>query len=100
MTYIIQPSLFLKLCYSAAKVDLILYTLLVVHTFHRFRKCTSYYGIVPRRIKLVMTKMLSLVESPFEVLRVLSEDFVMEWFKKLIVQQFLNEFPLGLIFYA
>nr|KYP43980.1 hypothetical protein KK1_034564 [Cajanus cajan] len=77
----------------------------VVHTLHRFRKRMLYYGIVPRRIKLVtgatlkivIAQMLSSVESPFEVSKVVlraSGDSVMEWFKKPIVQQFLlNEIP-------
>ncbi|KAE9610606.1 hypothetical protein Lal_00029822 [Lupinus albus] len=77
----------------------------VVHTLHRFRKRMLYYGIVPRRIKLVtgptlkivVAQMLSSVESPFEVSKVVlraSGDSVMEWFKKPIVQQFLlNEIP-------
>ncbi|XP_054776390.1 pentatricopeptide repeat-containing protein At1g79490, mitochondrial [Prosopis cineraria] len=77
----------------------------VVHTLHRFRKRMLYYGIVPRRIKLVtgptlkivVAQMLSSVESPFEVSKVVLRapgDSVMEWFKKPIVQQFLlNEVP-------
>lgn len=77
----------------------------VVHTLHRFRKRMLYYGVVPRRIKLVtgptlkivIAQMLSLVESPFEVSKVVLRapgDSVMEWFKKPIVQQFLlNEIP-------
>ncbi|ESW23563.1 hypothetical protein PHAVU_004G057900 [Phaseolus vulgaris] len=77
----------------------------VVHTLHRFRKRMLYYGIVPRRIKLVtgatlkivIAQMFSSVESPFEVSKVVlraSGDSVMEWFKKPIVQQFLlNEIP-------
>ncbi|MED6134021.1 hypothetical protein PIB30_033646 [Stylosanthes scabra] len=77
----------------------------VVHTLHRFRKRMLYYGIVPRRIKLVtgptlkivIAQMLSSVESPFEVSKVVlraTGDSVMEWFKKPIVQQFLlNEVP-------
>ncbi|XP_015969956.1 pentatricopeptide repeat-containing protein At1g79490, mitochondrial-like [Arachis duranensis] len=77
----------------------------VVHTLHRFRKRMLYYGIVPRRIKLVtgptlkivIAQMLSSVESPFEVSKVVlraTGDSVMEWFKKPIVQQFLlNEIP-------
>ncbi|XP_028759261.1 pentatricopeptide repeat-containing protein At1g79490, mitochondrial-like [Neltuma alba] len=77
----------------------------VVHTLHRFRKRMLYYGIVPRRIKLVtgptlkivVAQMLSSVESPFEVSKVVLRapgDSVMEWFKKPIVQQFLlNEIP-------
>lgn len=76
-----------------------------VHTLHRFRKRMLYYGIVPRRIKLVtgptlkivVAQMLSSVESPFEVSKVVlraTGDSVMEWFKKPIVQQFLlNEIP-------
>ncbi|KAL4200840.1 hypothetical protein AMTRI_Chr02g255650 [Amborella trichopoda] len=77
----------------------------VVHTLHRFRKRMLYYGVVPRRIKLVtgatlkivIAQMLSTVESPFEVSKVVLRspgDSVMEWFKKPIVQQFLlNEIP-------
>nr|GMC58403.1 pentatricopeptide repeat-containing protein At1g79490, mitochondrial [Ipomoea batatas]GMC63381.1 pentatricopeptide repeat-containing protein At1g79490, mitochondrial [Ipomoea batatas] len=77
----------------------------VVHTLHRFRKRMLYYGVVPRRIKLVtgptlkivVAQMLSLVESPFEVSKVVLRapgDTVLEWFKKPIVQQFLlNEIP-------
>lgn len=77
----------------------------VVHTLHRFRKRMLYYGIIPRRIKLVtgptlkivIAQMLSSVESPFEVSKVVLRapgDSVMEWFKKPIVQQFLlNEIP-------
>lgn len=77
----------------------------VVHTLHRFRKRMLYYGVVPRRIKLVtgptlrivVAQMLSSVESPFEVSKVVLRapgDSVMEWFKKPIVQQFLlNEIP-------
>ncbi|GKV06792.1 hypothetical protein SLEP1_g18634 [Rubroshorea leprosula] len=77
----------------------------VVHTLHRFRKRMLYYGVVPRRIKLVtgptlkivVAQMLSSVESPFEVSKVVLRapgDSVMEWFKKPIVQQFLlNEMP-------
>lgn len=77
----------------------------VVHTLHRFRKRMLYYGIVPRRIKLVtgptlkivVAQMLSSVDSPFEVSKVVLRapgDSVMEWFKKPIVQQFLlNEIP-------
>lgn len=77
----------------------------VVHTLHRFRKRMLYYGVVPRRIKLVtgptlkivVAQMLSSVESPFEVSKVVlraTGDSVMEWFKKPIVQQFLlNEIP-------
>ncbi|GER52783.1 pentatricopeptide repeat-containing family protein [Striga asiatica] len=77
----------------------------VVHTLHRFRKRMLYYGVVPRRIKLVtgptlrivVAQMLSSMESPFEVSKVVLRapgDSVMEWFKKPIVQQFLlNEIP-------
>ncbi|XP_068655904.1 pentatricopeptide repeat-containing protein At1g79490, mitochondrial [Aristolochia californica] len=77
----------------------------VVHTLHRFRKRMLYYGVVPRRIKLVtgatlkivIAQMLSSVESPFEVSKVVLRspgDSVLEWFKKPIVQQFLlNEVP-------
>lgn len=77
----------------------------VVHTLHRFRKRMLYYGVIPRRIKLVtgptlkivIAQMLSSVESPFEVSKVVLRapgDSVMEWFKKPIVQQFLlNEIP-------
>ncbi|XP_075644263.1 pentatricopeptide repeat-containing protein At1g79490, mitochondrial-like [Castanea sativa] len=77
----------------------------VVHTLHRFRKRMLYYGAVPRRIKLVtgptlkivVAQMLSSVESPFEVSKVVLRapgDSVMKWFKKPIVQQFLlNEIP-------
>ncbi|KAM5586876.1 pentatricopeptide repeat-containing protein [Rosa sericea] len=77
----------------------------VVHTLHRFRKRMLYYGVVPRRIKLVtgptlkivIAQILSSVESPFEVSKVVLRapgDAVMEWFKKPIVQQFLlNEIP-------
>ncbi|KAA8527204.1 hypothetical protein F0562_008567 [Nyssa sinensis] len=77
----------------------------VVHTLHRFRKRMLYYGVVPRRIKLVtgptlkivVARMLSSVESPFEVSKVVLRspgDSVLEWFKKSIVQQFLvNEIP-------
>ncbi|XP_076947924.1 pentatricopeptide repeat-containing protein At1g79490, mitochondrial-like isoform X1 [Bidens hawaiensis] len=77
----------------------------VVHTLHRFRKRMLYYGVVPRRIKLVtgptlkivVAQMLSSVESPFEVSKVVLRapgDLVSEWFKKPIVQQFLlNEIP-------
>lgn len=77
----------------------------VVHTLHRFRKRMLYYGVVPRRIKLVtgatlkivVAQMLSSVESPFEVSKVVLRapgDTVLEWFKKPIVQQFLlNETP-------
>uniref|UniRef100_A0A7N2LJ92 Smr domain-containing protein n=2 Tax=Quercus lobata TaxID=97700 RepID=A0A7N2LJ92_QUELO len=77
----------------------------VAHTLHRFRKRMLYYGAVPRRIKLVtgptlkivVAQMLSSVESPFEVSKVVLRapgDSVMEWFKKPIVQQFLlNEIP-------
>ncbi|PKA56071.1 Pentatricopeptide repeat-containing protein [Apostasia shenzhenica] len=77
----------------------------VVHTLHRFRKRMLYYGVVPRRIKLVtgsmlkmvVAQMLASVESPFEVSKVVLRapgDSVLEWFKKPIVQQFLlNEIP-------
>ncbi|XP_038980445.1 pentatricopeptide repeat-containing protein At1g79490, mitochondrial isoform X2 [Phoenix dactylifera] len=77
----------------------------VVHTLHRFRKRMLYYGVVPRRIKLVtgstlkmvVAQMLESVESPFEVSKVVLRapgDSVLEWFKKPIVQQFLlNEIP-------
>ncbi|KAK6149556.1 hypothetical protein DH2020_017081 [Rehmannia glutinosa] len=77
----------------------------VVHTLHRFRKRMLYYGVVPRRIKLVtgptlrivVAQMLSSMESPFEVSKVVLRapgDSVLEWFKKPIVQQFLlNEIP-------
>ncbi|KAM7532407.1 hypothetical protein LguiB_035817 [Lonicera macranthoides] len=77
----------------------------VVHTLHRFRKRMLYYGVVPRRIKLVtgptlkivIAQILSSVESPFEVSKVVLRapgDSVLEWFKKPIVQQFLlNEVP-------
>lgn len=77
----------------------------VVHTLHRFRKRMLYYAVVPRRIKLVtgptlkivIAQMLSSVESPFEVSKVVLRapgDSVLEWFKKPIVQQFLlNEIP-------
>ncbi|CAI9099476.1 OLC1v1036303C1 [Oldenlandia corymbosa var. corymbosa] len=77
----------------------------VVHTLHRFRKRMLYYGVVPRRIKLVtgptlkivIAQMLNSVESPFEVSKVVLRapgDSVLEWFKKPIVQQFLlNEIP-------
>ncbi|CAM8882494.1 unnamed protein product [Rhodiola kirilowii] len=77
----------------------------VVHTLHRFRKRMLYYGVVPRRIKLVtgptlkivVAQMLDSVESPFEVSKVVLRapgDSVLEWFKKPIVQQFLlNEIP-------
>ncbi|TMW87483.1 hypothetical protein EJD97_019903 [Solanum chilense] len=77
----------------------------VVHTLHRFRKRMLYYGVVPRRIKLVtgptlkivVAQMLSSVESPFEVSKVVLRapgDAVLDWFKKPIVQQFLlNEIP-------
>lgn len=77
----------------------------VVHTLHRFRKRMLYYGVVPRRIKLVtgpslkvvIAQMLSSVESPFEVSKVVLRapgDLVLEWFKKQMVQQFLlNEIP-------
>ncbi|KAL2897489.1 hypothetical protein RDABS01_039272 [Bienertia sinuspersici] len=77
----------------------------VVHTLHRFRKRMLYYGVVPRRIKLVTgptlkivaAQMLSSVDSPFEVSKVVLRapgDSVLEWFKKPIVQKFLlNEIP-------
>ncbi|KAB2601823.1 pentatricopeptide repeat-containing protein [Pyrus ussuriensis x Pyrus communis] len=77
----------------------------VVHTLHRFRKRMLYYGVIPRRIKLVtgptlkivVAQILNSVESPFEVSKVVLRapgDVVMEWFKKPIVQQFLlNEIP-------
>ncbi|KAK6917238.1 Pentatricopeptide repeat [Dillenia turbinata] len=77
----------------------------VVHTLHRFRKRMLYYGVVPRRIKLVtgptlkivVAQILSSVGSPFEVSKVVLRapgDSVLEWFKKPIVQQFLlNEIP-------
>lgn len=77
----------------------------VVHTLHRFRKRMLYYGVVPRRIKLVtgptlrivIAQMLNSLESPFEVSKVVLRapgDSVLEWFKKPIVQQFLlNEIP-------
>ncbi|KAG0492554.1 hypothetical protein HPP92_005952 [Vanilla planifolia] len=77
----------------------------VVHTLHRFRKRMLYYGVVPRRIKLVtgsmlkmvVAQMLASVESPFEVSKVVLRapgDLVLDWFKKPIVQQFLlNEIP-------
>ncbi|KAI3987470.1 hypothetical protein MKX01_017168 [Papaver californicum] len=50
----------------------------VVHTLHRFRKRMLYYGVVPRRIKLVtgptlkivISQVRSAVESPFEVSKV------------------------------
>ncbi|XP_074576029.1 pentatricopeptide repeat-containing protein At1g79490, mitochondrial-like [Curcuma longa] len=76
-----------------------------VHTLHRFRKRMLYYGVVPRRIKLVtgptlkmvVAQMLHSVESPFEISKVVLRapgDSVLEWFKKPIVQQFLlNEIP-------
>lgn len=77
----------------------------VVHTLHRFRKRMLYYGVVPRRIKLVtgstlkmvVAQILDSVQSPFEVSKVVLRapgDSVLEWFKKPIVQQFLlNEIP-------
>ncbi|KAM1107585.1 hypothetical protein EV1_004289 [Malus domestica] len=77
----------------------------VVHTLHRFRKRMLYYGVIPRRIKLVtgptlkivVAQILNSVESPFEVSKVVLRapgDAVLEWFKKPIVQQFLlNEIP-------
>ncbi|BAF15763.1 Os04g0612800 [Oryza sativa Japonica Group] len=76
-----------------------------VHTLHRFRKRMLYYGVVPRRIKLVtgptlkmvVAQVLASLESPFEVSKVVLRapgDSVLEWFKKPIVQQFLlNEIP-------
>ncbi|KMZ71780.1 Pentatricopeptide repeat-containing protein, mitochondrial [Zostera marina] len=76
-----------------------------VHTLHRFRKRMLYYGVVPRRIKLVtgstlrlvVARALAAVESPFEVSKVVLRapgDSVLEWFKKPIVQQFLlNDIP-------
>ncbi|XP_043689674.1 pentatricopeptide repeat-containing protein At1g79490, mitochondrial isoform X2 [Telopea speciosissima] len=77
----------------------------IVHTLHRFRKRMLYYGVVPRRIKLVtgptlkivIAQLLDSVQSPFEVSKVVLRcpgDSVLEWFKKPIVQQFLlNEIP-------
>jgi pentatricopeptide repeat protein len=77
----------------------------VVHTLHRFRKRMLYYGVVPRRIKLVtgptlkmvVAEVLESIESPFEVSKVVLRapgDAVMEWFKKPIIQHFLlNETP-------
>ncbi|GAB2219632.1 hypothetical protein Droror1_Dr00007269 [Drosera rotundifolia] len=77
----------------------------VVHTLHRFRKRMLYYGVVPRRMKLVtgptlkivIAQMLSSVDSPFEVSKVVLRapgESVLEWFKKPIVRQFLlNEIP-------
>ncbi|KAF3325748.1 pentatricopeptide repeat-containing protein [Carex littledalei] len=77
----------------------------VVHTLHRFRKRMLYYGVVPRRIKLVtgptlkmvVAQVLESLKSPFEVNKVVLRapgDAVLEWFKKPIVQQFLlNEIP-------
>ncbi|KAJ4763462.1 Pentatricopeptide repeat-containing protein [Rhynchospora pubera] len=77
----------------------------VVHTLHRFRKRMLYYGVVPRRIKLVtgptlkmvVAQVLESLESPFEVSKVVLRapgDAVLEWFKKPVVQQFLlNEIP-------
>ncbi|EPS63181.1 hypothetical protein M569_11602, partial [Genlisea aurea] len=76
-----------------------------VHTLHRFRKRMLYYGVVPRRVKLVTgptlrvvaARMLGSMESPFEVSGVVlraTGDAVMEWFGKPMVQQFLlNEIP-------
>ncbi|XP_078436778.1 pentatricopeptide repeat (PPR) superfamily protein [Wolffia australiana] len=75
------------------------------HTLHRFRKRMVYYGVVPRRIKLVagpglkaaVAAALAPLEPPFEVGKVVlraSGDTVLDWFKKPIVQQFLvNELP-------
>ncbi|KAM1122846.1 hypothetical protein FF1_004311 [Malus domestica] len=77
----------------------------VAHTLHRFRKRMLYYGVIPRRFKLVtgptlkivVAQILNSVESPFEVSKVVLRapgDAVMEWYKKPIVQQFLlNEIP-------
>ncbi|MCE3051922.1 hypothetical protein HAX54_051193 [Datura stramonium] len=72
----------------------------VVHTLHRFRKRMLYYGVVPRRIKLVtgptlkiVAQMLSSVNR-LEVSKVVLRapgDVVLDWFKKPIVQQFLFE---------
>ncbi|EHA8588097.1 hypothetical protein COCNU_scaffold004112G000020 [Cocos nucifera] len=81
-----------------------LYTMMV-ETQARFRKRMLCYDVVPRRIKLVpgptlkmvVAQMLESVGSPFEVSKVVLRapgDSVLEWFKKLIVQQFLlNEIP-------
>ena len=75
------------------------------HTLHRFRKRMVYYGVVPRRVKVVagaglrvaVAAALAPLEPPFEVGKVVlraSGDSVLEWFKKPIVQQFLvNEVP-------
>ncbi|CAA6658144.1 unnamed protein product [Spirodela intermedia] len=75
------------------------------HTLHRFRKRMLYYGVVPRRIKLVtgpslrmaVAATLAALESPFEVGRVVLRapgELVLDWFKRPIVQQFLvNEIP-------
>ncbi|GLJ53301.1 hypothetical protein SUGI_1135940 [Cryptomeria japonica] len=77
----------------------------VIHTLHRFRKRMLYYGVIPRRIKIVtgstlkivIAHILSTVNSPFEVSRIVlraTGESVLEWFKKPIVQQFLlNEIP-------
>lgn len=77
----------------------------VVHTLHRFRKRMLYYGVIPRRIKIVtgptlkivVAQILGTVNSPFEVSRVVLRspgEAVLEWFKRPIVQQFLlNEIP-------
>lgn len=77
----------------------------VAHTLHRFRKRMLYYGVVPRRIKLVtgpslrmaVAAALAALESPFEVGRVVLRapgEAVLDWFKRPIVQQFLvNEIP-------
>jgi len=62
-----------------------------VHTLHRFRKRMLYYGVVPRRIKLVtgptlkmvVAQVLASLESPFEVSKVVLRapgDSVLEWF--------------------
>ncbi|KAJ3693511.1 hypothetical protein LUZ60_008991 [Juncus effusus] len=76
-----------------------------IHTLHRFRKRMIYYGVVPRRIKIVtgpslrmvVGKVLERMESPFEISKVVlrgNGEEVLEWFKKPIVQQFLlNEIP-------
>eukprot|EP00252_Welwitschia_mirabilis_P020507 TRINITY_DN5049_c0_g1_i1.p1 TRINITY_DN5049_c0_g1~~TRINITY_DN5049_c0_g1_i1.p1 ORF type:complete len:572 (-),score=101.44 TRINITY_DN5049_c0_g1_i1:60-1574(-) len=76
-----------------------------VHTLHRFRKRMLYYGVIPRRIKIVtgpvlkvvVAQALNTVNSPFEVSKVVLRspgEAVLEWFKKPIVQQFLlNEIP-------
>jgi hypothetical protein len=59
-----------------------------VHTLHRFRK---------RMLQMVVEQVLSSLESPFEVSKVVLQapgDSVLEWFKQPIVQQFLlNEIP-------